>query len=174
VGGNNSTGTLALNGAAPAGGATVTLQSSDINTSQVPSSVIIPAGSTSVNFTITTSGVASQTVVTLTATYGTTKTTTLTVNAASLTSLALNPSTVTRGASSTGTLTLNGAAPPSGAVISLKSSNTNLAQVPSSATIPAGSNSVTFTVTTRPVNGTSAIISGTYGSNTRSAKLTVQ
>jgi hypothetical protein len=67
-----------------------------------------------------------------------------------------------------------GAAPPSGAVVSLNSSNTNVAQVPSSTTISAGSTSVTYTVTTSPVHGTSAGISGTYTGTTRSATLTVK
>ena len=112
VGGNNSTGTVTLNGAAPAGGAVVTLQSSNVPVAQVPASVTIPAGSTSASFTITTSGVASSTSVTITGNYRNTRTTTLTVSVASLSSLTLNPSTVTGGSSSTATLTLNGAAPP--------------------------------------------------------------
>jgi hypothetical protein len=174
VGGNNSTGTVTLNGAAPAGGAVVTLQSSNTSAAKVPASVTIAAGSTSTTFTITTSGVASSTSVTLTGVYGNTRTTTLTVSVASLTSLSLNPGTVVGGSTSTGTLTLNGAAPPLGAVVSLTSSTTSAAQVPASATIPAGSTSTTFTVTTSAVQGTSSNISGTYRSTTRSATLTIQ
>jgi hypothetical protein len=174
VGGNNSTGTVTLNGAAGSSGSTVRLQSSNTSVVQVSPTVTIPAGSTGTTFTITTSGVAAQTSVTLSAVDGTTKNTTLTVNPPSLTSLTLDPSTVTGGASSTGTVTLNGAAPPSGAVVSLKSSNTNVAQVSSSTIIPPGYIGVTFTVTTSPVRGTSPTISGTYGSNTRSANLMVQ
>lgn len=174
VGGNNSTGTVTLSGVAPAGGAVVTLSSSNTAAAQVPASVTIAAGSTSTTFTITTNGVASSTSVTISAVYGTTRTTTLTVSVASLTSPTLSPSTVTGGSSSTGTLTLNGAAPPNGAVVSLTSSNTTAAQVPSTATIPAGARSVTFTVTTGAVHGTSSTIRATYGSTTRSATLTVQ
>jgi len=174
VGGNNSTGTLTLNGAAPAGGATVTLSSSNTSAAQVPRSVTIGAGSTTATFVITTSGVASSTSVTITAVYGTTKTTTLTVSVASLIALTLNPSTVTGGSSSIGTLTLNGAAPPAGASVSLSSTNTTVARVPATATIPAGTTSVAFTVTTGVVHGTSSRISGTYRSTTRSAVLTVQ
>ena len=174
VGGNNATGTITLNGAAPTGGATVTLQSNNTAVAKVPPTVTIPAGRTNTTFTITTSGVAASTSVTLTGVYGNTRTTTLTVSIASLTSLNLNPSTVTGGSSSTGTLTLNGAAPPAGAVVSLTSSRTSAAQVPSSATIPAGSRSTTFTVTSSAVHGTSSTISGTYRSTTRSATLTIQ
>ena len=174
VGGNNSTGTVTLNGAAPSGGVTVTLQSSNRAAAQVPASVTIASGTTSTSFTITTSGVASSTSVTLTGVYGNTRTTTLTVSVASLTSLSLFPSTVVGGSTSTGTLTLNGAAPPLGAVVSLTSSTTSAAQVPASATIPAGSKSTTFAVTTSAVHGTSSSISGTYRSTTQSAALTIQ
>ena len=174
VGGNISMGTVTLNGAAPTGGATVTLQSNNTSAAQVPVGVTIAAGLRSATFTITTGGVASSTSVTITAMYGTTRTTTLTVSVAALTSLTLNPSTVTGGTPSTGTLTLNGAAPPSGATVSLTSSNTSAAQVPSSATIPAGATSVTFTVTTGALHGTSSTIGGTYRSTTRRATLTLQ
>ena len=173
VGGNNSTGTVTLNGKAPTGGAVVTVSSSNISAAQVPATVTIAAGATSASFTITTKGVASSTSVTLTAVYGVTRTTTLTVSVASLTGLTLSPSTVTGGTSSTGTLTLNGAAPSGGAVVSLSSTNTTAAQVPATATIPAGANSVTFTVTTGAVHGTSSSIRGTYRGTTRSATLTV-
>jgi hypothetical protein len=174
VGGNNATGTVTLNGAAPTGGARVTLQSNITTAAQVPSSVTIPAGKTSTTFTITTSGVAASTTVTLTAVYENTRTTTLNVSVASLTSLSLNPSTLTGGSPSTGTLTLNGAAPPAGAVIALISSRTSAAQVPPSATVPAGSRSKTFTVTTSAVHGTFSTISGTYRSISRAATLTIR
>lgn len=174
VGGNTSTGTVTLNGAASANGAVVTLQSSNNTAAQVPASVSIAPGATSATFTITTIGVASSTSVTLTGVYGNTRTTTLTVSVASLTSLTLNPSTVTGGSSSTGTLTLNGAAPPAGAVVSLSSTNTSAAQVPATATIPGGARNVTFTATTSPVHGTTSTIRGTYRSTTQSTTLTVQ
>jgi hypothetical protein len=174
VGGNNSTGTVTLNGRAPFGGAVVTLSSNNTTAAQVPASVTIAAGATNATFTIITTGVASSTSVTLTAVFGVTRTTTLTVSVASLTGLTLTPSTVTGGTSSTGTLTLNGAAPPAGAAVSLSSTNTTAAQVPSTATIPSGARSVTFTVTTGAVHGTSSSIGGTYRGTTRSATLTVQ
>ncbi len=60
----------------------MTLQSSNTAAAQVPANVTIPAGSRSATFTITTSGVASSTSVTITAVYGTTRTTTLTVTVA--------------------------------------------------------------------------------------------
>ncbi len=46
-----------------------------------------------------------------------------------------------------GTVTLAGAAPSGGAIVSLSSSNTALAKVPSSATVPQGGTSTTFLIT---------------------------
>lgn len=93
---------------------------------------------------------------------------------AALSSVALNPSTVTGGNSSSGTVTLSAAAPSSGAVVALASSNTSAATVPASVTVPAGSTSATFTVSTSAVSASTAVtISGTYGGATRTASLTV-
>jgi uncharacterized delta-60 repeat protein len=48
----SSTGTVTLNGAAPAGGVSVTLRSSDTEKATVPPSVLVPEGSKSVTFVI--------------------------------------------------------------------------------------------------------------------------
>lgn len=69
----------------------------------------------------------------------------------SLRALALVPASVAGGASSQGTLDLTAAAPASGAVVALASSDTTAAKVPASATIAAGARAGTFTVTTTPV-----------------------
>ena len=82
VGGASSTGTVTLTAAAPAGGAVVTLTSSNV-AATVPASATIAAGATSATFPVTTSTVATTTSVTLTATYGAvSRTATLTVNPA--------------------------------------------------------------------------------------------
>lgn len=47
------TGTVTLDGPAPAGGAVVSLSSSDTAAATVPATVTVPAGATSVNFTVT-------------------------------------------------------------------------------------------------------------------------
>jgi hypothetical protein len=69
VGGNNVTGTVFLNSPAPAGGLTATLSSSNL-TGRAPGVVSIPAGATSVNFTVTTSPVTTTTVVSIQAIVG--------------------------------------------------------------------------------------------------------
>ncbi len=92
----------------------------------------------------------------------------------SLSSMTLNPTSVTGGNSSTGTVTLSGPAPAGGAQVTLSSSNTTAARVPSSVTVSAGATSATFTVSTSSVAASTPVtISASYGGLTRSATLTV-
>ena len=80
IGGTSAIGTVTLTAAAPAGGATVALASSNTTLAKVPASVVIPAGSTSANFTITTFSTRKTATVTITATYaGVSKAAALTV-----------------------------------------------------------------------------------------------
>ena len=175
-GGTSSTGTVTLSGAAPSGGAVVTLSSS-ASAATVPANVTVAAGATSATFTVTTSAVTAATPVTIAATYGgTTKTTLLTVNpatAVALSSVAVSPATVNGGSPSTGTVTLSGAAPSGGAVVTL-SSSASAATVPANVTVTAGATSATFTVTTSAVTvATPVTISASYGGTTKTTLLTV-
>src|SRR5437016_2283822 len=61
-----------------------------------------------------------------------------------LSSVTLTPTTVNGGVPSTGLVTLSGAAPSGGAVVTLSSSNTSVATVPASVTVPAGASSARF------------------------------
>jgi hypothetical protein len=91
-----------------------------------------------------------------------------------LSSLTLNPTSVSGGSTSQGTVTLTGAAPTGGSVVTLASSNTTIASVPASVTIPAGASSATFTVATTAVSiPTNVVISAVYAGVSRSATLTV-
>src|SRR6266513_202730 len=180
AGGNSSTGTVTLSGSAPAGGAQVTLSSSNTAAATVPSSVTVPAGATNATFTVSTSVVTASTAVTISAAYGgATRTASLAVTPAappppSLASLGLNPTSVTGGNSSTGTVTLSGPAPAGGAQVALSSSNTAAATVPSSVTVAAGATSATFTVSTSGVTASTTVtISAAYGGVTRTASITV-
>jgi hypothetical protein len=178
-GGDLSTGTVVLDGAAPSGGAVVTLTSGNTAVARMPASVTVPAGSDRTSFTVETSAVTADTTVSLTATYGNGSAfTSLTVLAPppplTLASLALNPSSVVGGNTSTGTATLSAAAPPEGAVVTLSSSHPAFAAVPASVTVPAGAASANFTVTTSTVSASTTVnISGSFGGTTQSATLTV-
>jgi hypothetical protein len=68
--GFSSSGTVTLTGAAPAGGAAVTLSSSSVSNAQVPTSVTVAPGQTQATFTATTGPTCSLSSVVITATYG--------------------------------------------------------------------------------------------------------
>ena len=158
-------------------GAVVALSSSDSTVASVPASVTVASGSsTSPTFTITTTAVAANTPVTISANYGgVTKTASLTVNAPVLSSLRLSPATVVGGHSTTrNTVTLNGAAPAGGAVVMLTSGDSTVASPPATVTVAAGSTSATFTITTTAVTSSTVVpITATFGGVTKSANLTV-
>jgi len=81
-GGSSSVGTVTLSGAAPTGGAVVTLASGDGMIAVVPSSVTVATGATSASFNVTTSQVTATTSVIISGVCGgVTKTALLTVNA---------------------------------------------------------------------------------------------
>lgn len=82
----------------------------------------------------------------------------------SLSSLNVSPTDVVGGDLATGTVTLSSAAPSGGFTFDLTSDNTVAATVPPSVTVPAGSTSATFTVSTKEViYAQSAAIIGTVG-----------
>jgi uncharacterized repeat protein (TIGR03803 family) len=178
--GATTTGTVTLNAAAPSGGAVVGL-SSDNSFALVPATVTVAAGATTGTFTITTkTGVLSNTAVTITASLGnSTVQASMTITPGSsssvnLSSLVLNPASVRGGDSSTGTVTLSAAAPSNGARVTLASSNTSVATVPSSVTVQAGRTSASFSVRTQNVSSQKVVtISGTFAGVTKSAGLTV-
>lgn len=99
----------------------------------------------------------------------------------SIVSVTLSPSTIAGGSgnSSTGTVTLSAPAPAGGAIVTLSSSNIELAATMPSVTVAQGATSATFTVATnegyrRYSNlAFSATISATHAGATRSAALTV-
>lgn len=179
VGGTSSRGTVTLSGVAPASGAFVSLVSNNA-AATVPSGVTIPTGASSASFNITTRSVTAQTVASISATYGgTTKSAALTItpsptSSVTLSSLTLSPTSVLGGQTSQATVRLSGAAPSDGAFVSLSSSNTSVATLPASVTIPAGATSATFNVTTRAVtSNTTVTLNASRGGLTRTATLTV-
>lgn len=78
--GSSSTGTVILSAAAPSGGASVTLSSSNATAATVPANVLVPAGSTSATFAVTTTAVTASTALSISASYaGVTQSGSLTV-----------------------------------------------------------------------------------------------
>jgi subtilase family serine protease len=176
VGGTSLTGTVTLSTAAPTGGTAVSLSSSSTSAT-MPSTVTVASGSKTATFTITTVAVSSSSSATITATLGTASTTaSLTIQPASLSSVTLSSTTVVGGSNVTvtGTVTLNGAAGSGGNVVTLKSSSTTAATVPTSVTVAAGATTATFTITHKVVSAsTSTTITGTFNSVSKTASLTV-
>jgi hypothetical protein len=171
VGGDSATGTVTLNTTA---GGTVTLTSSNTSVAMVPASVTVPADSTTANFTVGTSEVATLTNVTITATYNETSQTATLAVMPLLSSLGLNPTSVVGGNSSQGTVMLAVAAPAGGVTVGLTSGNTSVATVPASVLVAAGATSATFDVSTASVTATSPVtITATYSGASQTATLTV-
>jgi len=80
TGGTSVAGTVTLTAAAPSGGVSVTLSTSNPSAAQVTPSVTVPAGQTQTGFTVTTFTVTANTIVTITGFQGsTTKSVSLTV-----------------------------------------------------------------------------------------------
>lgn len=176
TGSKTATGTVVLDRPAPAGGALVSLSSSNPAMASVPASVTVAAGASSAVFTVTTSSVASTRTVDISASRrGVTKTAALTVQPPAVSALTLTPGTFAGGCgSSTGKVTLTAKAPAGGIVVLLTSTNP-VAVVPASVTVPAGSGSATFPITAPAVaSSQSGTVTASYGGASRSAGLTVR
>ncbi len=172
-GGLPSVATLTLDNLAGPSGAVVSISSSTASAT-APSTVTIPKDATSATFNISTSPVATKTDANIVATLlGVPRSATLTILPIQLSSITLNPPKILGGKNSSGTVTLSGPAGAGGLQVFLKSSN-SIATVPNSVTVPNGQSTAIFNI---PTNTTSvvqtAVITGTQGSNTAQATLTV-
>jgi Putative Ig domain len=182
-GGSTASATVTLTAPAPSGGAVVAFSSSNTAAVTVPATMTVPAGVNSrvVPTFVSTSPVTSVTTSVVSATYnGVTRTATMTVTpppqqpGGALDSLSLSPDTVQTGTVRTSaTLFFTAPTPTGGATVSLASSNTSIATVPATVTVPANSSTGAFGVTINPSAAGTATISATYNGATRSALLTV-
>jgi hypothetical protein len=144
-------GQVILEGRAPAGGLVVTL-SSDSPNLIVPATVTVPAGERIGTFSAQTLPTA-EFALTVTATAssgGNEAQGTLTLHRPIVRQVQLNPEAVVGGTSAEGTVVLDGPAPEGGIEVSLTSDNA-AASVPSTVTVPAGSASVNFPITTTAI-----------------------
>ena len=148
VAGSTVQGTASLTAPAAAGGATVTLSSSNAGVATVPPTVGVPQGTQSATFVVT--GLADGGPVTITGSLGTSRTASLTVTAAPVQLLSVRgtPTSVNAPGTAEGRVTISRPAPAGGITIALSSANTFAATVPPSVTIPQGSTTATFPITT--------------------------
>jgi YD repeat-containing protein len=169
-----TTGTVTLNAAAPAGGVRVSITCPDAD---CPSSVTVPAAATSQTFTV--EGTTMEpcgiidtdcpTTYQVNASFVTTKSATFTVHSKDvgglglqaqkepfLISITVTPERLTAGRRATVTIELAAAAPEGGVPIELVSSDPAFA-LPPRAFIPQGERSVTFDVPTGPVDAETVV-----------------
>ncbi|HUK54538.1 MAG TPA: hypothetical protein VL099_14715 [Candidatus Binatia bacterium] len=181
--GANSMASLTISNPAPPGGAMVSLTSSDTNSAQVPASVIVPPNTSTASFTITTSAVTAQANVTITAMLNTSAQTAtlLVVPPPVLTGLSLTATSVAGGSTVTATVILASAAPAGpdcaggslGVCVTLTASS-KLVQIVPNVTVPAGSTTATFLVTTLPVSSAQVVtITATLGTVSQQVILTL-
>jgi hypothetical protein len=158
LGGDSTSGQVTISQAAPSGGQVVQL-SSDSSRVSVPGSVLVPAGLTKAGFTVDSNQVPPPTTATLTAAIGTSTATTplSVVDAPSVSSLALQRKCFTGPATfSSNRVTLDVPA-PADTVVDLSSDNLGSLTVPSTVTVPSGSRSALFGVTTTSTPGSATV-----------------
>jgi hypothetical protein len=90
-----------------------------------------------------------------------------------LASLAMNPATIGINGTSTGTVTLNHVAGTGGTTVTLSSSNGNIFLVPTSVTVLAGHNTVTFQGHSNTIKGT-VTVTARWNGVVKTATVTVQ
>jgi hypothetical protein len=175
VGGQPATGTVWLSSSAPRGGLIVTVSSSNTSLASLTSSKItVSAGQSKTTFTIKTTAVNSAVSVTISATLRTTARASLTVAPPQINSLSLSSASLTGGQTSTGTVVLASAAAVGGATITLSSSS-GAAYVPASVTVPGGSTTVSFNVTTQAVANPLAVTLGAgFSGSSKATTLTLE
>jgi len=168
-------GRIVLTGTAPAGGARVSLSNTNGKAS-VPTAVIVPAGKSSVDFTVSTTATTTNVAGRVTATVGgVSQTLNLTVLTDRAQTLTLSPNRVRGGGTVSGTVSLACPAAPGAVPVSLTSGTPAVASpsVPS-ITLPAGATSGTFSVHTSAVTTeTSVVINAWVFGVRKSVTLTV-
>lgn len=136
-------GTVNISGPAPAGGLVIQLSSSVPSMINVPASVTVAEGQTSVRLPWKCTTASQVTAVTITATAGgVSQPAVLNVLSPELQALTLR-----KGVNLEGTVTITGPAPPNGSTVTLASSPSDLATVPQSITVPSGAATATFPIT---------------------------
>lgn len=170
ISGGAVVGTVTLDSPAAAGGAMITLTSSNA-AATVPDSVLVPPGTLTATFPVTTSAVAAPVTAVISGSLnGLVQTASLAVTPIRVRTLSLSPTTAAVGGAVTGTITLTVPALTGGVSVALSSSSA-AATVPPTVVVPQGSTTATFPVT--PMLGGGVTISATAGGKTQTVGLTV-
>lgn len=176
-GGLSTSGTITLTIPAQAGGALVTLTSSNPALLQVPASATVPYGFTSASFTAASTAVTALTTVSVTASFnGTTVSANVTLSPAPVVTLSgLTATSVVGGQTLTGVITLNNwVRDAAGATVTLSTGDTAVVHLPASVLIPRGSSSVAFSASTSVVSGSKGVsLKATYNGSQVSTTVTI-
>jgi hypothetical protein len=165
-----------LTSLAPYGGAVVSIVSSNPAVAPTPSQLVVQLPTATRSFNIIPAVVSRSTTVTISATYGlVTISRTLTVVPPALNVLSLTRSTIIGSCqTATAKVTLTGAAPASGANVSIAATTVGV-NSPSSVMVPAGAMSASFTVTARAVSTLNkGTFTASYGGVSKSQGLIVR
>ncbi len=173
LGSTSTIGTVEIGSPAGPNGDVIKLSSSTIR-AIVPASVTIPAGQTSVSFTVNTTVVSSDTVAFFSATFGLSSLASqVIVLPAPLSSLTVNPTSILGGTNAMVTVTLAGVAGPYGNIIKFATTSPEV-HLPATETIPSGMSSFTFSIPTSAVSSTSQItITDTFWVYSQTTTLTL-
>lgn len=175
TGGSGVSVMVKLTGRAPFEGVPVTLTSANSAVAKVSGTgtVNVVEGLDQAKFSLTTSAVAVDTDVTITAKSGTvTKSATLRVVPPVLTRIELSPSSVTGGSSASGKAVLTGPAPAGGVIVDVSSANTAVATLgTASVTVAKDAKEGRFSIATTPVTADTPVsISGALRSTPQVVK----
>jgi hypothetical protein len=179
VAGTYATGTITMSG--PVTGsfnAPISLNSSDPSVVGVVPEVDVPVGSSSATFQLFGQDLARKTTVTITASFDkVVKSANITITPNSdplISSLSFSPNPVTAGNVTVGTVTLTRNAPTGGTIVDFSTSNNSAVAIPGSISVPAGSRSTTFNMSTFSVpSPTQVVITATTASVSAQTTLTV-
>jgi hypothetical protein len=174
-GGNPASGIAGLSKPAPPGGAIVSLKSDQPAIVSVPKTVTIPENQFAAMFPIVVHAVphdGTTVIVSMSPDAGS-KTNTLVLYPAEA-ALTLSAPKVNGGNTVSGAVKLQQPAPAEGLIVKLASSNPTLATPPVEVRIAGAATSATFQITTKTVTAeSSAVITASWGGNTRTATLTL-
>jgi len=174
--GDTVNGTVSLSSPADSNGAVVQI-SADSNIVSVPSTVVVPSGSTGATFPIQVGAtvVTTATTVHITATRGPNAIQrTLLVNPSTFV-LSLSQNSVLGGNVVTGTITLGNPAPNGGLAVGIGFNPNGIASISAPVVVPAGASSVNFAINTVPQTSNAQVtITATAGSLSSQQTLTVR
>ncbi len=174
------TATVALKSLAPARGEFLAISATPSGAVNAPTSITIPAGSSTASFTFQTKAVSAPTAVTIViASVYSRSSVVLQVNpptiAPSLPQLlgVYAPATQFGGAGAQVTVVLSGPAPAAGALIQVEVPYPQFISAPTAVTVPAGSSRTTFNVVSQPVTeNLPSTITTKYNGTTKTAAIT--